>query len=65
MVYYGILKAGATVVPLNVLFRPREIEFHLKDSDAKAVFAFEGTEELPIGNMVKEHQGDKQFYTNT
>ncbi len=54
IVYYGILKAGATVVPLNVLFRPREIEYHLSDSDAKAVFVFEGTEELPMGAMVKE-----------
>jgi acyl-CoA synthetase (AMP-forming)/AMP-acid ligase II len=24
IVYYGILKAGAAVVPLNVLFKPRE-----------------------------------------
>src|SRR5918999_6260847 len=45
--YYGILKAGAVVVPLNVLLKPREIAYHLKDSDAKAVIAFEGTSELP------------------
>jgi len=49
IVYYGIMKAGAVVVPLCVLFKPREIEYHLKDSDAKAVFVFEGTDELPIG----------------
>src|SRR3954465_12507815 len=30
--YFGILKAGAVVVPLNVLFKPREIAYHLKDS---------------------------------
>ncbi|WP_433325375.1 long-chain-fatty-acid--CoA ligase [Spirillospora sp. CA-294931] len=48
-VYYGILKAGATVVPLNVLFQPREITYHLDDSDAKALFCFEGTPELPLG----------------
>jgi long-chain acyl-CoA synthetase len=29
IVYYGILKAGAVVVPLNVLFKPREIAYHL------------------------------------
>ena len=34
--YFGILKAGAVVVPLNVLLKPREIAYHLKDSDAKA-----------------------------
>ena len=49
IVYYGILKAGAVVVPLNVLLKEREIAYHLRDSDAKAVFAFEGTPELPIG----------------
>lgn len=54
IVYYGILKAGAVVVPLNVLLKPREIQFHLEDSDAKAVFVFEGTEELPMARMVNE-----------
>ena len=47
--YFGILKAGAVVVPLNVLLKPREIAYHLRDSDARALIAFEGTPELPIG----------------
>ncbi len=49
MVYFGILKAGAAVVPLNVLLKGREVAYHLGDSDAKAYFCFEGTPELPIG----------------
>ncbi len=49
IVYYGILKAGATVVPLNILLKAREIAYHLKDSDAKAYFCFEGTADLPMG----------------
>ncbi len=53
IVYYGILKAGAVVVPLNVLFTPRDFEYHLTDSDAKAVFVFEGTNELPMGERVR------------
>ena len=52
--YFGILKAGAAVVPLNVLLKPREIAYHLKDSHAKAVIAYEGTGELPIGAMCRE-----------
>ncbi|MEU8141451.1 long-chain fatty acid--CoA ligase [Nonomuraea sp. NPDC048901] len=52
-VYYGILKAGATVVPLNVLLQSREIAYHLDDSDAKALFCFEGTPELPLGERGK------------
>jgi long-chain acyl-CoA synthetase len=49
IVYFGILKTGAVVVPLNVLLKGREVAYHLRDSDAKALFAFEGTAELPIG----------------
>jgi long-chain acyl-CoA synthetase len=52
--YFGILKAGAAVVPLNVMLKPREIAYHLKDSEAKAILAFEGTPELPIGAMCRE-----------
>ncbi|TDD70108.1 long-chain fatty acid--CoA ligase [Actinomadura darangshiensis] len=51
MVYFGALKAGAVVVPLNVLLKPREIAYHLGDSDAKAFFCFEGTPQLPLGEM--------------
>jgi long-chain acyl-CoA synthetase len=54
IVYYGILKAGAVVVPTCVLFTAREIVYQLKDSDAKAIFAFEGTDELPTGASSKE-----------
>ncbi|MFE5583558.1 AMP-binding protein [Kitasatospora sp. NPDC056531] len=49
VVYYGILKAGAVVVPLNVLLKSREITCHLKDADVVAYFCFEGTPELPMG----------------
>ena len=55
IVYFGILKAGAVVVPLNVLFKSREIAYHLTDSDAKAYFCFEGTDELPMGS--EGHRG--------
>lgn len=49
IVYYGILKAGAAVVPLNILLTEREIAYHLADSGAKAYFCFEGSAELPVG----------------
>ncbi|MFE0359484.1 long-chain fatty acid--CoA ligase [Streptomyces nigra] len=54
IVYFGILKAGATVVPLNVLLKPGEIAYHLDDSDAVAYFAFEGTADLPIGAWARQ-----------
>ncbi len=50
--YFGILKAGAAVVPLNVLLKRRELAYHLSDSDAKAVISFSGSEELPMGAEV-------------
>lgn len=49
IIYYGILKAGAVVVPLNILLKSGEIAYHLNDSDAKVYFCFEGTPELPLG----------------
>jgi long-chain acyl-CoA synthetase len=58
IVYYGILKAGATVVPLNVLLKGREVAYHLDDSDARAYFCFQGTPELPMG--VEGHAGFEQ-----
>lgn len=54
IVYYGIMKVGAAVVPLNIFFKARDFAYHLNDSDAKAVFVFEGTPELPMAKMVKE-----------
>ena len=58
IVYHGILKAGATVVPLNVLLKGREVAYHLDDSDATAYFCFQGTPELPIGE--EGHAGFQQ-----
>ncbi len=50
MVYYGIVSTGAAVVPLSILLKPGEIQYHLQDSKAIAYFCFEGTDELPIGH---------------
>lgn len=51
VIYFGILKTGATVVPLSVLLKSDEIKYHLQDSDAKAYFCFVGTAELPMAQM--------------
>jgi len=49
IIYFGILKAGAVVVPLNVLLKRREIAYHLDDAEAKAYLCFEGSPQLPMG----------------
>lgn len=36
--YYGILRAGLVAVPVNFKFAPRQIEYVLRDSDARLAF---------------------------
>src|SRR3954452_21615242 len=38
--YYGVLRAGGVVVPMNVLLKGREVKFYLSDPEAKALFAW-------------------------
>ncbi|MGW6417468.1 long-chain-fatty-acid--CoA ligase [Streptomyces sp. NPDC055055] len=38
VLYYGVLRAGAVVVPMNPLLKTRETEFHLTDSGAVRLF---------------------------
>lgn len=38
--YYGVLRAGGVVVPMNVLLKERETTFYLSDSQAKAIIAW-------------------------
>src|SRR5699024_1854782 len=54
IVYYGILKAGAVVVPLNVLNKSREVTYYLDDAEVSVVLAFEGSEALTIARHVVE-----------
>ncbi|MGI9098314.1 MAG: long-chain-fatty-acid--CoA ligase [Solirubrobacteraceae bacterium] len=39
-IYYGALRAGAVVVPMNVLLKAREIGYYLSDSQVKVLFAW-------------------------
>ncbi|HWT24883.1 MAG TPA: long-chain fatty acid--CoA ligase [Solirubrobacteraceae bacterium] len=45
VVYYGVLRAGGVVVPMNVLLRGREVSFYVRDPEAKILFAWHGFEE--------------------
>jgi long-chain acyl-CoA synthetase len=40
--YYGVLRAGAVVVPMNVLLKAREVGFYLADPQVKLLFAWHG-----------------------
>jgi long-chain acyl-CoA synthetase len=37
--YYGALKAGAVIAPVNPIYTPRELEFILQDSGAETIVA--------------------------
>jgi long-chain acyl-CoA synthetase len=45
IVYLGILKAGATVVPVNLLLNPQEIVFILSDAGVRGLFFHVGLTE--------------------
>ncbi|MEM7290827.1 MAG: long-chain-fatty-acid--CoA ligase [Pseudomonadota bacterium] len=54
----GILRAGCTVVNVNPLYTPRELEHQLKDSGAKAIFVLENfasTFQQVKDNVAVEH----------
>jgi long-chain acyl-CoA synthetase len=40
--YYGVLRLGGAVVPMNVLLKGREVEYYLEDSGAKTLIAWHG-----------------------
>ncbi len=47
-VYYGVLRAGGVVVPVNVLLKGREVAFYLADPGAKFLFAWHGFADAAI-----------------
>jgi long-chain acyl-CoA synthetase len=40
VVYYGVLRAGGVVVPMNPLLKAREVDFYLADSGARLMFVW-------------------------
>jgi long-chain acyl-CoA synthetase len=41
VLYYGILRAGGVVVPMNPLLKAREVQHYLGDSGARLIYAWE------------------------
>jgi long-chain acyl-CoA synthetase len=55
-VYYGVLRAGGVVVPMNVLLKAREVGFYLSDPQVKVLFAWHDF--LPAAEQGAEDAGD-------
>ncbi|MBT5708693.1 long-chain fatty acid--CoA ligase [bacterium] len=47
--FFGILKCGASVVPVSILSKRREIAFVMEDTQATGMVCFEGSETLSLG----------------
>jgi len=60
VVYYGVLRSGGVVVPMNPLLKAREVAYYLDDSGARLVFAWHaiadeaqvGAEEADAGSVI-------------
>jgi long-chain acyl-CoA synthetase len=42
ILYYGVLRAGAVVVPMNPLLKEREVAYYLQNSGVRLIFAWQG-----------------------
>ena len=49
IVYFGALRLGAVVVPMNPLLKEREVGYHLSDSGSKILVAWHGFEDAARG----------------
>ena len=62
--YFGILKAGLVMVPLNPLLKAHEVAYHLDNSDAKVLVTFElfadeayrGGQQISAGGGAEVHK---------
>jgi len=61
--YYGILKAGAVVVPMNVLLRAPEVAFYVGNSEATALITWEDFAEEAVKG-VSELSGVSTYVVN-
>lgn len=52
--FFGILKAGAVVVPINIFSKRSEIAFLLEDTNAFAMICDEGKSSLTLGMEARE-----------
>ncbi len=63
LVMFGIIKAGACVVPLSALLSPDQLRGLIEDSDATVLFASDTTKDLvlPIADQLANIPADRRF----
>src|SRR5215207_10022880 len=55
IVYYGVLRAGGVVVPMNVLLKGREVGFYLENAGADLVLVNPGEFEKLLADTEADH----------
>ena len=58
--YYGVLEAGAVLLPLNIRLAPRELAYILNDAEARVLF-FE-SQFLPVVEAFREATPSLEFF---
>ena len=58
VVYYGVLRAGGVVVPMNPLLKGREVAYYLSDSGAGLLFAWHAFAEQARAGAEQVRGGD-------
>src|SRR5258705_1319016 len=53
VIYYGVLRAGGIVVPMNPLLKAREVAYYLDDSGARLIFAGPDSAEAVQAGVVR------------
>ncbi len=59
VVYYGVLRAGCVVVPMNPLLKPREVDYYMRDSGARMFFdLLPALPDTPVNEVVDRRPDD-------
>ncbi len=64
VVLYGVWKRGAAVVPLNPMFKDKELTYHLNDSGARVLVALESLYDTVAKDVIKATSVEKVITTN-
>ena len=57
--YYGALRAGAAIVPMNMLLKEREVAYYMADSGARVLFAWHTFADAAKAGAAR-HRGDRR-----
>jgi len=56
MIYYGVLRAGAVVIPMNPLLKPREVAHYLDDSGARLRVCANASADASVASVVVDER---------